>query len=138
MVSGTMGRAAGSPLPHVEASLVTASFWTVNPRRMVPVRVSLGVPKTLAYEPVEWPVTYPWGLLGITDRDEFEARYLARLEVQRDRILRGLAEIRESYLGWPVALVCWEDLRRPGSWCHRRMVAARLTAWLGEEVVELD
>lgn len=30
--------------------------------------------------------------------------------------------------GHPAVLMCWEDLRKPGKWCHRRMVAE----WLGE------
>jgi len=34
-------------------------------------------------------------------------------------------------------LLCWETLRKPGEWCHRRMAAEWFQAELGEEVPEL-
>jgi hypothetical protein len=128
---------ATEQVPEVESfgGLFTSSYWKA-PRRMVAVRVSLGVPKGLDRELEELPVAFPWGLLDIADREEFEARYRARLEGRKDRVLRDVRRLRERHPGVDVVLCCWEPLTKSDQWCHRRMLAVLLEEWTGEEVPE--
>jgi hypothetical protein len=112
----------------------TASYSRVDPRVMVPVRTSIGAPRFAGYQLEEWPAVYPWGLLDVTDPDEFRRRYRHRLHRQTPRILAELAELLAKYDGWPLALCCWEDLTKPGAWCHRTLLAE----WLREKGVIVE
>jgi hypothetical protein len=40
--------------------------------------------------------------------------------------------------GKPVVLLCFEDLRKPGEWCHRSMFAEWYEKQTGKKVVELE
>lgn len=64
-------------------------------------------------------------------RDRYFRDILGRLDPQAtwDR-LHQLADNTE-----PV-LLCWETLRKPNDWCHRRMVAEWFHATLGQDVPE--
>jgi hypothetical protein len=74
-------------------------------------------------------------MLRMEDEAAYRTRYfdevLAPLDPQRTwDELHALAAPHE-----PV-LLCFEDLRKPGLWCHRRLVAEWLERALGVEVAE--
>ncbi len=100
---------------------------------MVPVQTSLSRPRSISYEVEPWPAVMPWGLLDVTDPDVFRRKYRARLHRRTPRILAELQELLAKYDGWPIALLCWEDLRKPGAWCHR----VRLGEWISERTGEV-
>ena len=78
----------------------------------------------------------PGWLFNEYDRAKFTPQYfrnIDRIGVQRiARILRGY----ES-LGKPVVLCCYEDVRKPGEWCHRLVFAEWWLARTGEVIEEL-
>jgi hypothetical protein len=130
--------AAGqSALPHVEG-LVTARYAAVDPRVWVPVQTSIGRPGWIGFELVEWPTVYPWGLVGEMDPGLFRRKYRYRLHQRTSRVLGELAELRATYDGWPLALCCFEDLRKPDAWCHRTILAGWLAQHLGGEIPDVE
>jgi hypothetical protein len=81
----------------------------------------------------------PYELLGVDDRDEFEARYRERLNrFGAEEILRVLEALAAGYAAGGVVLLCFEDLTKPGEWCHRRIAAAWLEEQSGIEIPELE
>lgn len=103
------------------------------------VRISLGTPK--------WPLGFnidaemadlmPFGLLNKFERyEDFEAAYFARLKQKGvQRILSQLQ--RFERLGKDVVLLCYEDIRKPDDWCHRRTFADWWLKNTGEAIPEL-
>ena len=71
---------------------------------------------------------------------EYRPAYLAQLEALGvERILTMLAGYAQTASDGPkagVLLLCWEDLSRPGTWCHRRMLADWLTERTGLVIPE--
>ena len=103
------------------------------------VRISLGTPK--------WPIGYnldaemkdlmPFGLLGKFERyEDFERAYFERLDQKGvQRIFSQLQ--RFERLGKDVVLLCYEDIRKPDDWCHRRTFADWWLKNTGEAIPEL-
>jgi hypothetical protein len=128
-------------LPGVDAplpGLLTARYAVVDPARMVPIQTSIGRPGWLTFELVAWRSVAPFGLLEETDHEVFRRKYRYRLHQRTSRILEELAELRATYDGWPLALCCFEDIRHPESWCHRRFLAEWLAQKLGEDIPDLE
>ena len=90
----------------------------------------------LSWDPPLLAALAPWGLLDVDDRDEFERRYVARLERHGvDAIRARLAELAAAHGAEGLVLLCFESVQA-GQWCHRRMFAS----WehrTGEHVPEL-
>jgi len=105
---------------------------------MVPIQTSIGRPGWVSFELVAWEAVMPWGLLEERDPEVFRRRYRHRLHLRTPRILAELADLQRTYDGWPLALCCFEDLRRPDAWCHRRILAGWLEEHLGEEIPDLE
>lgn len=60
-------------------------------------------------------------------------------EVYTDCYLRDLELLKEvSWDERPLVLLCYEDLRDPEQWCHRRIFAEWWLAQIGEVVDELE
>jgi hypothetical protein len=104
------------------------------------VRIALGSPK--------WDLGYvmdgaindlmPNGLFKKYDHDRaaFEREYRKNLDrIGADKILRQLIQYERK--GKDVVLLCYEDVRKPGDWCHRTMFAAWWTEKTGEVIEEL-
>lgn len=80
----------------------------------------------------------PYGLIGDKAReltpDEWEARYLARLDRHGvDRIRTRFADVSATYGGKPLILLCWEV--EPAD-CHRGMFARWWEEQTGQHVPE--
>lgn len=107
--------------------------------RYTTVRISLGSPK--------WPIGYnidaemkdlmPFGLLNKFEQyEDFERAYFDRLNQKGvQRILSQLQ--RFESLGKDVVLLCYEDIRKPDFWCHRRTFADWWMKQTGKEIPEL-
>lgn len=103
----------------------------------MPVRTSVGTPRFWAEAggfPVAKLIT-PYGLRKLTG-DEFTDAYRARLEKAGvDEIRAELSEIHLTYLGKPLALLCFEKDPKD---CHRSIFAEWWETQTGESVTELD
>jgi len=86
---------------------------------------------------LRWSVVFPYNLLKVTDRGEFERRYRARLDQHADRILAELDTMRRDYDGARLCLLCFENIAKPGQWCHRTTLAGWLAEHLDEAIPEL-
>lgn len=68
------------------------------------------------------------------DMEAFRLSYLRQLEeIGLDTIVGRLEEIGREARGLPLVLLCYEDVTKPGEWCHRE----HLSAWLRERGVEI-
>jgi hypothetical protein len=73
------------------------------------------------------------------NRRLFEESYVAQLERHGlEKIEMQLRLISEKFDGRPLVLLCWEDLSKPGEWCHRRMFAKWYEQRTGNVVAELE
>jgi hypothetical protein len=106
---------------------------------LAPVRISIGHPRwKLGYE-----LTGACKLLMPTrdmlklDEPTYRALYLGMLEKAGvDAIAEDLARLCPA--GAPgLVLLCFEDLTKPGEWCHRRIFADFWLEKTGEGVPEL-
>lgn len=104
------------------------------------VATSVGIPRwELGYRLADHAkLLAPYGLLDVEDEAEFTARYLERLERYGVRkilaVLAGIARREETH---GAVLLCWEDLTKPGAWCHRRTFALWIEKQTGQHVPEL-
>ena len=103
------------------------------------VRISLGTPKwPIGYNlDAEMPDLMPFGLLNKFEQyEDFERAYFARMDQKGvQRILSQLQ--RFERLGKDVVLLCYEDIRKPDDWCHRRTFADWWLKNTGEAIPEL-
>lgn len=101
-----------------------------------PVGISRGVPRfplAYSYKLARW-LAPSAATFALEDPAEYEASYRAQLEaIGPDAIVDRLARIAEESGGLPLVLLCYEDLTKPGQWCHR----AHLSDWLRERGVEI-
>lgn len=110
----------------------------------LPVRITLGHPRfKLRYVLAGTCMALaPKGLKDVKDDDEFERLYRARLEsFGVEGIRRMLSDIAAPHAQGDavplLALLCYEDLTKPGEVCHRRMFASWWTERTGQKVEEL-
>lgn len=78
----------------------------------------------------------PWCLK--MPKAEFEAKYRAKLDKLGVARIRELLErVAQDSGRDDVVLLCYEDLRKSGEWCHRRMFAGWWQEKTGEPVYEV-
>jgi hypothetical protein len=77
---------------------------------------------------------------GINPRREFTAAYVARLDGLGCKAVLGLLKnVSDANDGRDLVLLCFEDVRRRGEWCHRQVLAEWLESRCGlDDVPELD
>ena len=112
----------------------------IDPEKHTPVRISAGNPR--------YPLPYvvkdkaailapPYRILKLNDQEEYRRIYFEQLDGHGVRkiysVLKSLAEP-----GKEIVLLCFEDIRKPGQWCHRRMFAEWWEAKTGRKVEELE
>ncbi|MDQ8706717.1 hypothetical protein RCO28_30215 [Streptomyces sp. LHD-70] len=120
--------------------LFTHRYQGFDPSMGVPVRITLAPPRwTLPYR-LEYrvPELAPARAYFGTERATFESAYRAQLEGL------GVEELANQFQGIAVkagdlrlVLLCFEDLAKPGEWCHRRMFASWWQERTGAQVREL-
>lgn len=95
---------------------------------LVPVRITLGRPRfRLPYTYDEARLLAPTPtIFKMASSEAFEPAYREHLDrLTVDRIRQALQAIGDRYHNDRLVLLCFEDLRKPGAACHRRMFAAR-------------
>ncbi len=71
-------------------------------------------------------------MLQIKDQVEFSRLYGEKLDrIGIDTIMARLHQVSN---GKDICLLCFEDLRKPGEWCHRQVLAL----WMGKHGVEVE
>ncbi len=107
----------------------------------VPVAISLGQPKwPLGYEIREtFAALCPEGwMLRVEDFEKYRRGYRHKLhQLTPAKIAEGLQDISRRNGGRDLVLLCWEDLGKPGVWCHRRIFAKFWLEETGEIIDEL-
>lgn len=141
--SGSSGK--GDALPYSMSPQVHTGRWADArhlPAFYVPVRISIGKPRywpeSAAFDAIH--ELMPYQIFGhVQQRDEFERRYRAHLdEVGVGRIQRRFDDLAARHANRPLVLLCYEDLSRPGAWCHRVMFAAWWLERTGQAIVDVN
>lgn len=122
--------------------LATLDYRRFEPSLGVPVRTSNGAPRyRLGYQlqHVAPELIPPWPLVRADlPASEFADRYRAGLDqIGLERILDRLHVIAAAEGGRRLVLLCFDDLSKPGMWCHRRIAADWLEKRTGLGVPEL-
>lgn len=123
--------------------LFTSNFWVMSRRTDagVPVRISNGRPKyALAYSLVyKVPALFPaWSLVRGASRERFRREYFAALDAVGVEALREVFEAIAKEAGDDrLVLLCFENLTKPGVWCHRELFAEWWQERTGEVVEEV-
>jgi hypothetical protein len=101
----------------------------------VPVRTSVGAPRSFPAPLVEWPTVYPWGIYNL-DLDEatFRRKYRHGLWSKKPKVLAELSEFQAGY-DQDLVLLCFEPAE---TFCHRTVLAGWLEEQLGETISELS
>ena len=118
-------------------TLSTCCYRLWRPDLGVPVRTSVGPPRSFPDVLVEWETVYPaWALVrGNLDQPTYRRHYRHQLHRLTPKILAELQELQEGYCA-PLILLCFEDLSKPDVWCHRTMLAEWINQKTGEDVPE--
>jgi Domain of unknown function DUF488 len=108
----------------------------------VPVRISLGFPRFKLHYALTEKLGDPMPDRAWLSLEEstYRKRYLSRLEtVGVEKIRADMAAILKRHPGKDaLVLLCYEDTRKAGEWCHRTMLAEWWTEKTGEVVTELE
>jgi hypothetical protein len=100
------------------------------------VRSTVGAPKFGGFEFAKGLT--PFGVFGKYHTEfEYRVAYIDRLEKLKSQIKKELDNLSETYYPHRLVLLCYCDLNKRGSWCHRRMAAEWLEDAFGCEVPEL-
>lgn len=127
-----------SPAPGVR--LFTCRYQRFDSAMGLAVRTTVGRPRfPLRYELAGFiRELAPAAQMLRWDQDPFRIAYHARLARIGVPGIRQLAQAIADEHGNPrVVLLCFDDLSKPGMWCHRRMFADWWTTHTGEQVPEL-
>ncbi len=107
------------------------------------VGISVGKPKfALGYELREQCYTLAprYNMLKLGIEPYKEAYYKKLNETGSDNVVRLVRKLEEEAKeeGKALVLLCFEDIRKEGQWCHRRLFAEWWFDKVGEEIRELD
>jgi hypothetical protein len=114
---------------------------TIASSGLTPIRITLGAPRfRLPYRIAETDKRFAPSreIFHTHDRAIFEVAM--REQLDRELGDRGLDVLRgydEAHGTNGLVLLCFEDLRKPGVWCHRQIVAAWIEERFGMVVPEL-
>lgn len=105
------------------------------------VGITLGKPKfNLGYEENGhcYMLAPDRNMMGM-EKEEYLPLYIKKLErLGVESIKNFLRNVKSSAKGKDVVLVCYEDIRNPTQWCHRRMLADWWEEKTGEKLEELE
>jgi hypothetical protein len=121
-------------------TLFTNRFQNFQPGQGTPVRITRGAPRWKLADPLDHPVRElaPWGPYFGKALPEFTSGFRADLDkVGAPRIAELLQAITEQARDHRLVLLCFEDLSKPGEWCHRRIFADWWKDTTGDDVREL-
>ena len=105
----------------------------------VPVSISAGTPRfPLGYRTVTSirNLAPSATLRKIEDRETFRTIYRRQLEAEGVQTIRQLFNSCAKE-GKPIVLLCFEDVRKDGVWCHRTVFAEWWQEKTGDKISEL-
>lgn len=110
--------------------------------KFYPVGISIGKPKwSLGYEIAEQCFSLaPKGYMLNYEPDRFREAYFGKLDdIGEERIISTVSRLdyRAREEGKELVLLCFEDIRNDGEWCHRTMFAEWWAEHTGEIIEEL-
>lgn len=107
---------------------------------LVPVRISLGIPRF----PLQFVLSeacgflFPQGWMLKLDYETYRRKYRHHLHKTGVRRIRErLEEISRKNGGRGLVLLCYEDLTKPGEWCHRTIFSEWWEQKTGQKIEEL-
>jgi hypothetical protein len=136
-------RAAKDQVPedfHLQSSGIFTSYYAsrkLDRNKHFLVRTSIGSPRFLKCDCTMMSLAPERGMLGL-DGDTYQRRYLALLEkTGAPAITAELRRITRQAAGKTPVLLCFEALRSPDQFCHRRMFAKWYEEKTGTVIPEL-
>jgi hypothetical protein len=120
-----------------EPAILTSNYWNYTGAGRI--AISRGVPRNVPAGYKIYRALAPGIWFNKPPFCENEALYRERYF---DEILKPLnaAQVYDDLLvlsgGHPPVLLCWEDVRKEGQWCHRRMAGEWFEQELGFSVPE--
>lgn len=107
---------------------------------LVKIPISRGLPRfKLSYELVKtaYLLCPSYEMLSMYDRDKYEAAYRDQLERMGVEKIKGVLRSLGYGSAKAIVLLCFEDVTKPGQWCHRTMFARWWQEKTGMEIKEL-
>jgi hypothetical protein len=118
----------------------TARFAGWKPEWGVPVRTTVGHPRFFRHPLENVPELAPFGIMRNPLYDtklKFMLKYMERLDANGLTIIRKCNDIAAAHGGERLVFLCFEDVHKPGEWCHRTMIATWFEDRLGMILPEL-
>lgn len=117
----------------------------IQKHNLIPVSITVGKPRwNLGYEIADEIFLFEpsdslfhTDVLTIKDRDEMKTRLFERLKGREKDVSDILERISKEHGNRDIVLLCYEDVREIGEWCHRQVIGE----WLelqGHKVTELE
>lgn len=93
----------------------------------VPVRTTVGAARGFRYPHENIPQLAPFTVFRnrqYTTVPQMIAAYTARLDGLRDEIITSCNALARQYHGERLVFLCFDDVQKPGEYCHRTWCAA--------------
>jgi hypothetical protein len=121
--------------------IYTGTYQKFEHRQGVPIRTTVGAPRFALGYPIagHWKTVTPDRAMLSADLTEaaFRDAYQAKLDrVGFDAIMAEAEAFTAAHGDNRLVCLCFDDLTKPGNWCHRSMLGAWLTD-RGVPVIEL-
>lgn len=121
-------------------TLHTTSYRQFNPSMGTAIQTSIGNPRGRLPYALDFKITElmpSWAMLKLP-YEEYADRYIAQLdEVGVDHLRHRFQAIATAAADPRLVLLCFEDLAKPGAWCHRTIFARWFEERAGVAVVEV-
>jgi hypothetical protein len=118
----------------------SCSYWQYRPWMGIAVRTSLGRPRRFDHPLARLDLLTPRPAMLRMAHDDYRRVYrhqLHRATIERVMVsAAGIRRVARAGDDVPLVLLCFDDLAKPGSWCHRTF-AAQWLAEKGHECLEL-
>ena len=108
---------------------------------LVKVAIVVGKPRwPLGFDYVTLNMLAPYGrLFHLNDRLQFTQAYFEKLDALGVDVIRAEFErISNEHGDKDLVLLCYENLTKPGEWCHRQVFAQWWLRETGEVIEELE
>lgn len=112
----------------------TSSWFVSLPDTIQKIGISRGTPRGYPAGYRKMPELAPGPWFNSVSPEEYDRRFMAQLAALDPNTI--LAKIDQLAGGKDVALLCYEDPKKPDDWCHRGQVSAWLKDKLGVLVFE--
>jgi uncharacterized protein YeaO (DUF488 family) len=99
------------------------------------VGISIGKNRWAKVDAYLTDIAPTWDMVKMTNQNVYREAYFERLNTLDVNNLKKILEHLSS--NKPIVLLCYENLQKPGQWCHRTMFAEWWQTKTGEVIEEL-